>query len=66
MCPVSAMVMITIRISREFAKIAPKRGRKSPKYYQTTLEYSTSKNNREYHWIYEALDYEFLLLEGEC
>jgi hypothetical protein len=48
MSPVSATVMKTIRISRKFAKIAPKRGRKSPKYYQTNLEYSTSKNNREY------------------
>jgi hypothetical protein len=39
MCPVSTMVMKTTRISGMFAKIAPKRGRKSPKYYQTTLEY---------------------------
>jgi hypothetical protein len=33
MCPVSAIVIITICISREFAKIALKRGRKSLKYY---------------------------------
>jgi hypothetical protein len=28
------MIMKTICISLMFAKIAPKRGRKSPKYYQ--------------------------------
>jgi hypothetical protein len=35
MSPVSAMVMKTIRISRVFAKIAPKRGRK--KSQNTTI-----------------------------